>query len=140
MQEEFQSLKSILASDTGLHVPDFQRDFYIQTDTSVQTIRTVLSQNFDGEIDERPVAYFSQKPSGSQKHCTATEKECLAVVRAIQHFAIYLQERKFLLQTDYQAQRKLQTFDNSNNQLMHWSIIEYCVVCVSSIIKTYLCH
>ena len=49
-------------------------------------------------------------------------KEALAIVLALEHFAFYLMGRKFRLQTDHQALRKLKTMNNTNNILMRWSM------------------
>ena len=40
--------------------------------------------------EELPVGFFSKKLSSSEKKYSATEMECLAVVKAIDHFAVYL--------------------------------------------------
>ena len=48
----------------------------------------MLSVERDGE--EIPVGYFSKKLSPSEQKYSVTELECLAVVKAIDHFAVYL--------------------------------------------------
>ena len=60
--------------------------------------------------------------SETQKRYTATEKEALAIVLALEHFAFYLMGRKFRLQTDHRALTKLKTMNNTNNRLMRWSM------------------
>ena len=120
MQGEFEDLKAALSGDTVLHAPDFNCDFTLQTDASCRAIGPVLSQHFEEEGGERPIAYFSRKLNGAQQRYTATEKECLAIVQAIKHFAVYLIGRRFSLQTDHKALQKLKTMDNDNQRLMRW--------------------
>ena len=122
MQGEFEDLKAALSGDTVLHAPDFKCDFTLQTDASCRAIGAVLSQHFEEEGGERPIAYFSRKLNGAQQRYTATEKECLAIVQAIKHFAVYLIGRRFSLQTDHKALQKLKTMDNDIQRLMRWSM------------------
>ena len=39
---------------------------------------------------EHPVCYFSRKFNKHQKNYSTIEKECLALILAIQHFEVYL--------------------------------------------------
>ena len=89
--------------------------------TSSRGIGAVLSQTFDEEGD-RPVAYYSKKLSSTQSRYTATEKECLAAFKAINHFAVYLLGRHFTLVTYHKPLQRLPTMDNSNQRLMRWSL------------------
>lgn len=51
---------------------------------------------------ERPVVYFSKKMLSAQYRYTATEEEeALAIVKAIEHFAVYLYGRTFIIDTDH---------------------------------------
>ncbi len=120
MENEFEDLKSALSGGTVLRAPDFSQTFVLQTDASGRGIGAVLAQTVDGE--DRPVAYFSRKLNKAQSHYTATEKECLAVVKSIEHFAVYLLGKLFELQTDHKALLKLQTMQNGNHRLMRWSL------------------
>ena len=64
-------------------------------------IGAVLSVIRDNE--EIPVAYYSKQLSPVEKNYTVTELECLAVVRAIDHFVIHLLGRDFILVMDHHA-------------------------------------
>ena len=89
----FEQLKQVIEYKPVLRTPDLMKDFILQTDASGREIGAVLTQNF--EDWERPVAFFSKKLLPAQTRCTVTEKEGLAVVKAIQHFEFYLYGRQF---------------------------------------------
>ncbi len=114
-------MKSALTGDAVLISPNFNLPFQLQMDASVRGIGAVLSQNIDQDT-ERPVAYFSKKLNKAQINYTATEKECLAVVKGIDHFAVYLLGRKFLLQTDHKGLQQMKTMDNRIQRLMRWAL------------------
>lgn len=79
-----------------------ERQMVVQTDASNRGVGAVLSQiGEDGE--EHPVIYISRKLLPREERYSIVEKECLAVVWAVQSFQIYLYGREFLLQTDHHA-------------------------------------
>ena len=42
---------------------------------------------------ERPVGYFSKKLPPAERNYAITELECLAVVRAVEHFGVHLLDK-----------------------------------------------
>jgi peroxiredoxin len=52
-----------------------------------------LIQEENNGVDH-PVCYFSKKFNEHQKSYSTTEKECLALILAIQHFEVYLTSSK----------------------------------------------
>ena len=78
-------------------------------------VGAILSQQFDNGA--RPIAFFSKKLNPVQARYTATEKECLAVILALQHFVVYLLGKRFILQIDHKALTKLRTINNDNPRL-----------------------
>lgn len=56
-QAAFETLKAKLSATPVLTLPDFSKEFELETDASGQGIGAVLSQN------GHPIAYFSQKLS-----------------------------------------------------------------------------
>ena len=75
-----------------LQFPDFSRDV-IHVDASEGDEGAFLAQHKGGDLVI--IAYFSHRFNHSQRHYSATVKECYAVVIAIQHWAPYLWERPF---------------------------------------------
>jgi hypothetical protein len=75
-EKAFVTLKRELASEPTLHLPDSAKPFVLRIDASDVGI-------------------------GECKYSTI-ERECLAIVWAIQKFRVYLYGREFVLQTDHQ--------------------------------------
>ena len=86
----------------------------VQADTSMEEIGAVLSVIRDNE--ESPVAYYSKQLSPAEKNYTVTELECLAVVTAINHFAIHLFGHDFTLVTDHHALAALRSSGKLNER------------------------
>lgn len=82
-------------------MPNFNDDFAIETDTSGEGIRAVLSQQ------GKPVAYMSRALGVTKKSWLTYAKEMLAIVEAIHTWRPYLLSKKFYIQTD---QRSLKYF------------------------------
>ena len=83
-QDAFDCLKAILKSAPVLLAPDFDKCFKLAVDASDVGIGAVLLQE-DYGIDH-PVCNFSKKFNKHQKNYSTIEKECLALIPAIQQF------------------------------------------------------
>ena len=99
-EKAFVTLKRELASEPILHLPDSAKPFVLRTDASDVGIGAVLMQDHDGKLF--PVSYASRKLSPRECKYSTIERECLAIVWAIQKFRVYLYGREFVLQTDHQ--------------------------------------
>ena len=66
-----------------------------------------MKQRFDDTGLEHFVGFFSRALSGSKRNYAAYELELYVVVRAVEHFRMFLLGRKFLLRTDHSALRNL---------------------------------
>ena len=76
----FQRLKQMLVSAPLMQNPDFTRTFILQTNASEGGVGAVLSQR---EEEDRHIAYFSRKLLPRERTYSTMEKECLAIVLAI---------------------------------------------------------
>ena len=99
--QAFVELCKCLCNTCMLTIPDVSDLFRLHTDASGVGLGAVLSVIRRGE--EFPVTYYSRQLKGAESHYSVTELECLAVVRAIQHFEVYLAGQHFELVTDHQA-------------------------------------
>ena len=117
-QSAFDKLKAVLSSDNVLIFPNFKHQFTLSCDASNMGIGTCLSQNVDGK--NRPIAFAGRAFNKAEKNYSTTEQELLAVVWSIKHFRVYLEGRKFTLQTDHSALRWILSLKDPSNRLARW--------------------
>ena len=98
----FEEIKRRLCAAPQLAHPDLERPFTLYTDASNIAVGAILLQR-DSNGVERPVSFFSKKLSSAQRNYSTFERECLAVICALEHFRVYLLARKFTLRTDHRA-------------------------------------
>ena len=120
-QESFEKVKTILSSNPVIALPDFSKQFILRTDASNKGIGATLMQiGSDGEL--HPVLYASRKLLDREMRYSTIERECLALVWAVDKFSRYLIGREFVLQTDHRPLTYLQKSKTSNGRLMRWSL------------------
>ncbi|XP_041356959.1 uncharacterized protein LOC121374100 [Gigantopelta aegis] len=120
-ENAFHTLKNALTRFPILKLPDVDKTFILQTDASENGIGAVLSQM--DECIKMPIAYASRKYKKAETHYATVEKECLAIVWAIQKFQRYLYGREFILETDHQPLVYLNKSKCANARLMHWALV-----------------
>ncbi|XP_078246217.1 uncharacterized protein LOC144588073 [Pogona vitticeps] len=118
-EEAFRRLKEALINYPVLRAPDFDREFIIYTDASGSGVGAVLCQE-DENGDQHPVSYLSRKLQKGERHLATVEKECLAIVYAIQKAKPYIWGRHFILCTDHSPLQWLKTMKSHNSKLMRW--------------------
>ena len=120
MSNAFVYMTNALSCEHTLTMPREHDQLLVQADASMEGIGAVLSVIRD--IKESPVAYYSKQLSLVEKNYTVTELECLAVVWAIDHFAIHLLGRNFTLVTDHHALAALRSSGKLNGCLLRWAL------------------
>ena len=75
--ESFQTLKRALAQKPILRLPNFEKQFVLQTDASDSGQGAVLLQEHDGV--NMPVMCISRKLNAAETRYTTIERECLAL-------------------------------------------------------------
>ncbi|GFW03201.1 retrovirus-related Pol polyprotein from transposon 17.6 [Trichonephila clavipes] len=99
-QNAFEELKTRLSKNPVLYSPDFTKPFIIQCDASNLGIGVVLSQVCENE--EHPIMFLSKKLSLAEQKYSTTEKECAAIIFAVQKLKCYLDgHQKIVIQTDH---------------------------------------
>ena len=117
-QSSFENLRHALINYTLLYLPDLNKPFTIQTDASDVGIGAVLLQ----EIDEvrNPVWFASRVFQGAETRYSTSEKECLAVIYALDKFREFVEYSKFIIETDHQALAWLQRIKEPSGRLARW--------------------
>lgn len=121
-ENSLNELKSILTSAPVLANPDYTRPFIIETDASQLAVGAALLQEF--EEGKRIVGYYSKKLTNTQRKYSATEKECLAVLLAIENFRHYIEGSVFTVITDCKSITWLFSVSaaNANSRLLRWAL------------------
>jgi hypothetical protein len=83
-ENAFQTHKHALVKFSILKLPDITQTFILVTDASDRGIGAVLMQEQDNS--KMPIAYASRKLKGSELAYSTIEKECVAIVWAIQKY------------------------------------------------------
>jgi transposase InsO family protein len=120
--EAFCALKSLLPQLPPLVFPDFTRPFCVATDASNTGIGAVLYQTTN-DIYEQPhqvISFQARALQQSELKYSATKKELLAVVFALNKFHYYLWDNHFTLFTDHRALVFIHSQKNLNPMLHGW--------------------
>ena len=99
-QEAFKRLKADMASEKLLALYDPEKETTVSADASSFGVSAVLMQK-QPSGDLRPVADASKSMTETECRYTQIEKEALAVIWALGHWADFLMGMKFKVQTDH---------------------------------------
>ena len=123
-QKAFQELKALLNSALVLAAPDFNAPFKLAVDASDVAAGAVLLKDDKDGVDH-PFCYFSKTFSKSQRNYSTTEKECLALVLALQHFEVYVTSSSLPIKvfSDHNPLVFLHKLKDKNQRLLRWSLM-----------------
>ena len=131
-RDAFLSIKTSLTTNPLLRYPDFTRDFIVYADASGFGIGAVLAQiqfippektdppDINGE-QEVVIAYTSRHLNERERTWNASEKECLAIVHALEKFRPYLYGRTFKVYTDHKPLESLMNKKDPHGRLARWA-------------------
>ena len=119
-EKAYQSIKALLTKEPVLRLPDPGKTYFLQTDASNSGIGAVLMQKHDGKLF--PVCYASKKLSSAECNYSTIEKECLAIVWGFRRFHLYLYGVPFVLQTDHEPLKYMNSAKFANGRLMRWAM------------------
>ncbi|CAM4537302.1 unnamed protein product [Caretta caretta] len=95
-------------SDPVLRAPDFDKPFLVTTDASERGVGAVLMQEGPNQ-KFHPVVFLSKKLSERGSHWSISEKECYAIIYALEKLRPYVWGWRFHLQTNHAALQWLHT-------------------------------
>ena len=120
-QTAFDVLREELCSEPILKLPDIRKRFVLRTDASAIGLGAVLMQEHEGTLF--PCVYISKKLLPRERNYSTIERECLAVVWAVEKLVRYLYGTEFVLQTDHESLKYLQRAKFDNQRVMRWSLL-----------------
>ena len=110
----FTEIKKKLTEAPVMRLPDFTKPFEVECDASGLGIGGVLSQ------ERHPVAYFSEKLNDAKLKYSTYDKEFYAIVRSLWHWEHYLLPHEFVIYSDHEALRYLQSQKHLNFRHGQW--------------------
>ena len=90
-------MKTALTTAHVLALPDFAHPFVIETDACQYGVGAVLMQQ------GHPIAYLSKALSPRNQTLSTYEKECLAILMAVDKWRPYLQQQQFTIRIDQKS-------------------------------------
>lgn len=109
----FQTMKRLVARETLLAYPDFNKKFTIHTDASDFQLGAVIMQ------EGKPLAFYSRKLSTAQRNYTTSEKELLSIVETLKEFRNILLGYKIEVFTDHRN-LTFETAQSASQRLQRW--------------------
>ncbi|GFX11729.1 retrovirus-related Pol polyprotein from transposon 17.6 [Trichonephila clavipes] len=111
-QKASDAVKAAISKSPFLKLPDFKKLFELFTDASSIGVGAVLNQ------EKRPLVFASRTLSTSKRNYMVTERECLAVVWALNKFKTYLGSLPIKVITDHAALTRLTHGKNLSNRMI----------------------
>ena len=122
-QRAFEKMKKMLITAPVLAYPRDDCKFILDTDASNYALGAVLSQlqpDENGNLVERPIAYYSKRFNGAELHYCARRRELLAIVKSVKHFNPYVRGQKFIIRTDHASLKYIKTMKELPSQFHRW--------------------
>ena len=118
--QSFKKLKELITTAPVMAAPNFKLPFIIQTDASAVGLGAVLLQETDGKLST--IMYASRALSKQEKRYSAVERECLAIVWAIEKMRPYVECTKFKVLSDQRSLQWLKNAKDPSGRLTRWSM------------------
>ncbi|UYV66672.1 K02A2.6-like, partial [Cordylochernes scorpioides] len=121
----YQKLIALITEEPILRVPDGRLPFELSTDASYYGTGAILYQR---NLQEkrckqlRVIGYYSYTFTKAEENYSVTEKECLAVLKAVKHFRSYLESRPFVVHADHRALTQLLSCGELRDRLARWQL------------------
>ncbi|GFV15300.1 retrovirus-related Pol polyprotein from transposon opus [Trichonephila clavipes] len=115
-QKAFDAVKATITKAPVLKFLDFKEPFELFTHARSIGVGAVLNE------EQRSVVFASRTLSAAERNYTVTERECLAVVWALNKFRTYLGSLPIKVITDHAALTHLTNGKNLSNRMIRWAL------------------
>lgn len=112
----FNKVKRLFLQTIILKFPNYQKTFYLETDSSYFALGTVLYQ-IDDQNEIAVVGFASRILRGAELFYTVTEKELLAIIFGLQKFRTIILHFSIVIRTDHHALKFLNQCQLLNDRL-----------------------
>ena len=120
-KEAFNLLKDALIAPPILKLPRSDLPYSVDTDACDYQVGCALFQTYpDGT--RHPVGFWSRTLAPAERNYSTGERECLAVIWAIQILRPYLERKHFDLYTDHQALKWMMSLTDVSGRLARWRL------------------
>ncbi len=127
-QRAFEELKTRMCSRPVLTQPDFDKQFFLQTDASAYGVGAILSQEGDHHATAsqkpklHPIAYYSATFTPTERNYDIYEQELLAIMKSLTHWWHYLGWTKhpFIILMDHANLLYYKTPKKLNRRTARW--------------------
>ena len=119
-KQSFRKLRRYLCDNPILQYSDFNKKCKLTTDASENAVGDMLTQEKEGM--DMPVAYFSKVINDYERNYSPEEKECLALLYAVNNFRPYLYGREFILACDNKPVHWMTYVENPGTRLIKWRL------------------
>jgi len=105
-QQAFEGLCDKMCKKPVLQQLNFEKTFYLQTDTLAYGVGAVLSQegeSANSKPKHHPIAYYSATFTPTEQQYNIYEREFLAIIKALENWRAYLiwMKTPFIIETDH---------------------------------------
>ena len=118
-RDAFNEIKQKFANMIMMNHPDFEHNFYLQTDASNVALGAQLYQE-EGDKEHKTITFASRTLLAAERYYTTTEKELLSIVFAMKKFHTYLLGSSTIIRTDHKALSFLNTCKLTDSRLTRW--------------------
>ncbi len=112
MQQAFEEMKALMATEVLCAYPDHSKPFKIYTDASYHQLGACIMH------DDRPVAYYGRKLNSAQHNYATIDEELLCVVAILKKFQSMLLDAELHIYTDH---KNILTVGNLSELQLHWN-------------------
>ncbi|CDF38075.1 unnamed protein product [Chondrus crispus] len=120
-KKAFHKLKDAILAPPVLALPKKDLPYSVDTDASDYQIGAALFQTHP-DAQRKPIGFFSKTLAAAERNYSVSEKECLAVIWAVQTLRPYLYGEHFVVHTDHASLRWLMNVTDPSGRLIRWRL------------------